>query len=187
MAPSPFLAPVEPSEELAAWAPISYISPCFTHYRADDATVRCLTKTQVALHEQRLLYQSLLAQAADSKNEWDRSRAELVRHACNTHPGQTRLHAWHASDMCGMHQLSQHTSSVQHTVSDVITRRRSSCADCKFAMQKQSGCSRCGAEHTVPMSTTAHDVPSAGWALFPGALPDASSCLSSSMHLHCLS
>jgi hypothetical protein len=64
---------------VSQWAPLAYISPCFEHFRPDDFTLRCLTKTQIALHEQRLLYDALLRDAASSKEEWEHLRAALVR------------------------------------------------------------------------------------------------------------
>lgn len=66
---------------ISQWAPLAYISPCFEHFRPDVFTLRCLTKTQIALHEQRLLYDALLRDAANSKEEWEALRAALVSSA----------------------------------------------------------------------------------------------------------
>lgn len=78
---SPFLQ-VHARQHETYWAPQSYISPCFNHFKSDDGTVRCLTKTQVALHEQKQLLQKLAAQAAQNQEEWERMKEQLVGPAC---------------------------------------------------------------------------------------------------------
>ncbi|KAL6751092.1 hypothetical protein V8C86DRAFT_2789817 [Haematococcus lacustris] len=54
------------------WAPLLY--PCFQHFSAADSTVRALTQTQVALHEQRSRYEAMLAQSLAQQAESERQR-----------------------------------------------------------------------------------------------------------------
>ncbi|KAJ9530863.1 hypothetical protein QJQ45_028847 [Haematococcus lacustris] len=66
----------KPMKHESQWAPLLY--PCFQHFSATDSTVRALTQTQVALHEQRSLYEAMLAQSLAQQAESERQRSSQV-------------------------------------------------------------------------------------------------------------
>ena len=67
----------EPAMDLH-WSPHAGGAPVFQPFRADEATLRCLTRTQVALHTQQLQYNALLKAARRNEEQWDKERALLV-------------------------------------------------------------------------------------------------------------
>jgi hypothetical protein len=61
------------------WAPEPASAPIFQHYRADECTVRALTRTQVELHKQRTAHNALMTDALRNQEEWGQLRTEMVR------------------------------------------------------------------------------------------------------------
>ena len=60
------------------WAPDACSAPIFQNYRADEITVRALTRTQVELHKQHTAYNALFADARNNQEAWARMKAEMV-------------------------------------------------------------------------------------------------------------
>lgn len=64
----------------------------FQAYRGDDSLVRNLVGTQVALHQQRLAYNTLLACANIESEAWIIERARLVSCGMSVHMKDETLH-----------------------------------------------------------------------------------------------
>lgn len=76
MASSPFLPP---QPITLHWSPERYLSPCFHHWTPNTgALTAVMTKTQVALQEQRQAYERLRKQADADRAAWERLKGDMV-------------------------------------------------------------------------------------------------------------
>lgn len=60
------------------WSSLSASSPAFHAYRRDDAVIRTLQGSQVAVHEYRTAYDNLLAASKLERDDLARDKLRLV-------------------------------------------------------------------------------------------------------------